>query len=73
MYTIKTSFQEGEQAVPFSLLLPILHGLQQYLMYLSLVMAGQQHHRNLTNLNLDPANLVTWASHSALYRAPEIQ
>lgn len=41
MFTIKTSFLEGGQAVPFSLLPPILLGLQQYPMYLSFVIGLQ--------------------------------
>lgn len=64
MYTIKTSFLEGGQAVPFSLLPPILLGLQQHPMYLSFVMPRRKQHRNLINLNSDLANSITWASHS---------
>lgn len=69
MYTIKTSFLEGRQAVPLSLLPPILLGLQQYPMYLSFVMPRRKQHRNLINLNSDLANSITLASHSPLYRA----
>lgn len=60
---------ENGQAVPSSLLLPVLLGFQQYHACLSLIMAGQKRHGNLMDVSLDLARASTLACHFCLYQA----
>lgn len=65
----QSSCLENGQAVPSSLLLPVLLGFQQYHACLSLVMAGRKRHGNLMDVSLDLACASTLACHFCLYQA----